>query len=96
MSAAEIANERDEGERIAPRQAEHDRPCAEHTDDEQQGRADPALDGSHRQHHGHRRRPDAGGGPKPPIGDVADAQAFARDGRDQGDRPTEQHGEQIE
>ena len=45
---------------------------------------------------GHGGRTDARGGAQPSVGDVADVQPFAGHGGDEGDRTTEQHGEQVE
>ena len=96
MSAADKHDERDERHHVAVGQAEHHRPGPEHGDHPQQRRPDPTLDRAHGEPDRHQRSPDARRRPQPAVGDVADTETLAGDGRDQCDRTAEQHREQVE
>ena len=54
------------------------------------------LQRSDREGHGHHARPDAHAGPQPTQSHGTHPEALLGDRREQCDRPTEQHGEQVQ
>ena len=97
MSAADDHDERDERQRVAARQPEHDR-ARHRTSPTTTSSVGPTrrCTGRTASHSAISRGTDPRCGPQPAIGDVADTETFARDRRDQRDRAAEQHGEQVE
>ena len=89
-------DERSEGDGIGARGPEHDRHRPEHTDGDEEYRADAAAHRPNRQESRHDDSANSRRGSQPAVANVADLQSVLGNRREQSHRTAEQHGEEVE